>query len=115
MDIERKCDFKNITAEEIITYKFAATIKDKRARDKFIKGPLKIQLVLETIELDNYNRKNIDKKLRNKKDRKGSTSSSTSSELIGHTKQTRKRKPHFMEKKNFQFEIAASMENRTGH
>ena len=52
VDIERKCDFENITAEEIITYKFAATIRDKRARDKFIKGPLKIQLVLETIELD---------------------------------------------------------------
>ena len=36
VDIERKCDFVNITAEEIITNKFAATIKDKRARDKFI-------------------------------------------------------------------------------
>ena len=41
VDIERKCEFNNITAEEIITYKFAATIKDKKARDKFIKGPLK--------------------------------------------------------------------------
>ena len=57
VDIERKCDLNNITAEDIIPYKFAATIKDKRARDKFITGPLKIQLVLETIELDNYNRK----------------------------------------------------------
>ena len=54
--IERKCDFGNITPEEIITYKFAATNK-KRARDNFIKGPLKIQLVLDTIELDNYNLK----------------------------------------------------------
>ena len=70
VDIERKCDFGNITAEEIITYKFAATIKDKRARDKFIKGPLKIQLVLETIEFDNYNRKYGDKKTQNQKSQK---------------------------------------------
>ena len=31
VDIEINCEFNNITAEEIITYKFAATIKDKRA------------------------------------------------------------------------------------
>ena len=62
VDIERKCDFGNITAEEIITYKFASTIKDKKARDKFIRGPLKLQLVLDTIELDNYNRKYGDKR-----------------------------------------------------
>ena len=61
LDTEGKCDFGNITAEEIITYKFAATIKDKRAREKFLKGPLKIQLVLDTTELDNYNRKYGDK------------------------------------------------------
>ena len=67
VDIERKCIFNSITAEEIITYKFAATIKNNKARDKFIKGPLKIQLVLETIELDNYNRKYEDKKPTNKK------------------------------------------------
>ena len=99
LDIDRKCDFNNITAEEIITYKFAATINDKRARGKFIKGPLKLQLVLETIELDNYNRKYGDKKPKIKKARKDSTSSSTSSELIGHTNQTRKRKTQFNEKK----------------
>ena len=69
-DIERKCEFNNITAEEIFTYKFAATIKDKRAQDKFIKGPLKIQLVMETIELDNYNRKYGDKKNQNQKSQK---------------------------------------------
>ena len=67
VDIERKCDFNNITAEEIITNKFAATIKDKRARDNFLKGPLKIQLILETNELDNYNRKYRDKKPKIKK------------------------------------------------
>ena len=34
VDIERNFDFNNITAEEIIRYKFTATIKDKRAREK---------------------------------------------------------------------------------
>ena len=62
VDIERKCEFNRITPEEVITYKFAATINDKKARDKFIKGPLKLQMVLETIEQDNYNRKYGDKK-----------------------------------------------------
>ena len=100
VDIE-KYDFNNSTAKVINTYKFAAIIKDKRARDKFIKGPLKIQLVLETIELDNYNQKYGDKKPKIEKARKDSTSSSTSSELIGHTKQTRKRKTQFNEKKKF--------------
>ena len=87
VDIERKCDFGNITAEEIIAYKFASTIRDKRARDKFIKGPLKIKLVLETIELDNYKRKYGDQKTKTKKARKDSSNSSTSTELIGHTNQ----------------------------
>ena len=99
VDIERKCDFNNVTPEEIITYKFAATIKDKRARDKFVKGPLKLQLVLETIELDNYNRKYGDKIPKIKKAKRESTSSSTSSEQVGHTNQLRKRKTHFNEKR----------------
>ena len=51
VDIERKCEFGTIIPEDIITYKFAASI-NKKARDKFIKGPLKLQLILETIELD---------------------------------------------------------------
>ena len=88
VDIERKCDFGNITAEEIITYKFASTIKAKKARDKFIRGPLKLQLVLDTIELDNYNRKYGDKRPKSKKARKDSSNSSTSTELIGHTNQS---------------------------
>ena len=99
VDIERKCDFNNVTPEEIITYKFAATIKDKRARDKFMKGPLKIQLVLETIELDNYNRKYGGKKPKIKNAKRDSTSSSTSSEQVGHTNQLRRRKTHFNEKR----------------
>ena len=81
VDIERKCEFSRITPEEIITYKFAATIKDKKARDKFIIGPLKLQTVLETIEKDNYNRKYGDKKS-NKKHKK----------QIAHTHPARKRK-----------------------
>ena len=53
VDIERKCEYNSITPEEIITFKFAATIKDKKAQDNFIKGPLKLQMVFETIEQDN--------------------------------------------------------------
>ena len=101
VDIERKCDSGTITAEDIITYKFASTIKDKKARDKLIKGPLKLQLVLDTKELDNYNRKYGDKRPKSKKARKDSSNSSTSTELIGHTNQSRKRKTNFTEKKVF--------------
>ena len=62
VDIERKCELNRITPEEIITYKFAATVNVRKARDKFIKGPIKFQMVLETIEQDNYNWKYGDKK-----------------------------------------------------
>ena len=78
VDIERKCELNRITPEEIITYKFAATINDKKARDKFIKGPLELRTVLETIELDNYNRKyGGDKKPRNTKSKRTSSNSSS--------------------------------------
>ena len=89
MDIERKCEFNSITPEEIITYKFAATINDKKARDKFIKGPLKLQMVPETIEQDNYNRKYGDKKA-NKRPRKVKLESSSSEEQVAHTQPIRK-------------------------
>ena len=42
VDIERKDEFNRITPEEIITYNFTATTNDKKARDKFIKGLLKL-------------------------------------------------------------------------
>ena len=91
VDIKRKCEFNRITSEEIITYKFAATINDKKARGKFIKGPLKLQMVLETIEQDNYNRKYGDKKT-NKKHRKPPSDSSSSEEQVAYTHPERKRK-----------------------
>ena len=84
MDIERKCEFNSITPEEIITYKFAATINGKKARDNFIKGPLKLQMVFETFEQDNYNRKYGDKKT-NKKHRKLHLESSSSAEQVAYT------------------------------
>ena len=59
--MEKQCEFNSIFPEEIITYKFAATINYTKARDKFIKRPLKLQLELETIKLDNYNHKYGDK------------------------------------------------------
>ena len=98
VEIEGKCEYNFITPEEIITYKFAATIKDKKAHDKFIKGPLKLQMVLETIEQDNYNRKYGDKKT-NKKHRKLKLESSSSEEQVAHTHPTRKRKIAEMGKK----------------
>ena len=91
VDFERKCEFNSITLKEIINYKFAATINDKKARDKFIKGPLKRQMVLETIEQDNYNSKYGDKKT-NKKHRKLHLESSSSEEQVTYTHPARKRK-----------------------
>ena len=91
VDIERKGEFNRITPAENITYKFAATIKDKKAHDKFIKRPLKLQMVLESIEQDNYNRKNEEKKP-NKKHLKLPSDSSSSEEQIDHTHPPRKRK-----------------------
>ena len=99
VDIERKCEFGNITPEDIITYKFAASINDKKARDKFIKGPLKLQLVLETIELDNYNRKYGDKPSHSKRQRKNSSENTSEDEQVGYTKPAAKRKNTFAGKK----------------
>ena len=85
VDIERKCEFNRITPEEIITYKFAATINDKKARDKFMKGPLKLQTLLETVEQVNYNRKYGNKKP-NKKHRRTPSDSSSSGEQNAYTR-----------------------------
>ena len=90
VDIERKCEINRFTREVIVTYKFTATIKDKKARDKFIKGPLKLQMVLETIQQDNYNRKFGDKKP-NKKHRKLLSDSASSEEQVAYAQPARKR------------------------
>ena len=116
VDIDRKCEFNIITPEEIITYKFEATLNDKKARYKFIKGPPKLQMVLETIEQDNFNRKYGDKKP-TKKHRKAPSDSSSSEEQVAHTHPARKRKmteigkkklsnhnSHFCGKPNWSFE-----------
>ena len=63
----------------------------KKARDKVIKGPLNLQMVLETIEQDNYTRKYGDKKT-NKKHRKPPSDSSSSEEQVAYTHPARKRK-----------------------
>ena len=99
VDIERKCEFNTITPEDIITYKFAATINDKKARDKFIKGPLKLSLILETIELDNYNRKYGGKQTTSKRQRKNSSESTSDEEQVGYTKPATKKKATFTAKK----------------
>ena len=99
VDIERKCEFNTITPEDIISYKFAATINDKKARDKFIKGPLKLSLILETIELDNYNRKYGDKQTTYKRQRKNSSESTSDEEQVGYTKPATRKKATFTAKK----------------
>ena len=91
VDIERKCKFAKITPEEVIIYKFAATINDKKAREKVIKGPLKLPTVLETIEQDNCNRNYGDKKSTNKNYRRP-TDSSSNEEEIAYTHPARRRK-----------------------
>ena len=65
-----------ITPKDITTYKFSATINDTKSRDQFIKGPLKLQTVLETIELDSYNHKNGEKNPRSRKQKRISLDSS---------------------------------------
>ena len=99
VDIERKCEFITITPEDIITYKFAASINDKKARDKFIKGPLKLQQILETIELDNYNRKDGNKQSKTKRQRRNSSESTSEDEQVGYTKPATTKKATFTGKK----------------
>ena len=99
MDIERKCKFNRITTETIITYKFAATMNDKKARAKFIKGPFKIQLVLENIEIVNYNGKYGNRRSNHNR-RKQSSDSSSDGEQIAYTKQIRKMRTNDTGKKN---------------
>ena len=98
VDIERKCAFKRITPEAIITYPFAATIY-KKARENIKKGPLELRTVLETIEVDKYNRKYAEKKQKNKKQRRVSSGSSSNGEQNAFTRPARKRKLFDTDKK----------------
>ena len=82
---------ENANSTESHQKKLSRTTNDKKARDIFIKGPLKLQMVLETIEQDNYNRKYGDKKP-NKKHRKLPSDSSSSEEQVAHTQPARKLK-----------------------
>ena len=93
MDTDRKCEFNRITHEETTMYNIAATINDKKARDKVFKGPLEQRTVPETIELDNYNRKYGDRKQKYKKQRRVSSGSSSNGEQVAITSPARKQKP----------------------
>ena len=98
-----------------MTYKFAASINDKKARDKFMKGPLKLQLILETIELDNYNRKYGEKRTKFKRRRKNSSESTSEDEQVGYTKPVTKKKVTFTSKKKLPNEIVIFVGRPTGH
>ena len=101
----RKYEFNRITTEKIITYEIAATIKDTKTRDKFINGLLKLQLVLENIELDDYNRKYGDTKF---KIRKKENRQPTQSQYGRRDRMTPTRRSKI-------FETAKFAENHTGH
>ena len=115
VDTERKCEFNTITPEDIITCEFAESINDKKARDKFIKGSLKLQLILETIELDNYNRKHGDKQSKTKKQRSNSSESTCEDEQVRYTKPATEKKATFTGKKKLPRETAISAERSIGH
>ena len=114
VDIERRCEVNTITPDDIITYKFAASINDKKARDNIIKGPLKLQLTLETIELDNYNRKYGDKQSKTKRQRRNSSESTSEDEQVRYTKPATKKKPRLRVRRKLPREIAISAERPTG-
>ena len=59
------------------------------------KGPLKLQIILETIELDNYNRKYVDKQTKFKRQRKNFSESTSEDEQVGYTKTETKKKAIF--------------------
>ena len=116
VDIERKCEFNTITPEDIITYKFAASINDKEARDKFIKGPLKLHLLLETIELDNYNCKCGDKQTKYKRRRKNSPESTSKDKQVGYTNSAPEKKATFtIKNRKSRNETAISAGSQIGH
>ena len=89
-----------LTHEEMITYKFTASINDEKARDKFIKRPLKLQLVLETIELGNFSCKYRDETSKQNKHRRQPLHNSSDRDRIAFTKQIRKRRTSDTDKKN---------------
>ena len=114
VDIERKCEFGNITPEDIITYKFAASINDKKARDKFIKGPLKLQLVLETIELDNYNYTGTSHHIPRDNERTLQKIHPKTNKS-GTPNRQRNEKTHSPVRRRIQNKTAISAESQTGH
>ena len=70
-------------------------LQQESPRDNFIKDPLKLQLTLETIELDNYNRKYGDKQAKPKRQRRNSCESTSEDEQVGYTKPATKKKATF--------------------
>ena len=99
VDIERNSEFITISSEDIIIYKLAAPTNDKKARYKFIKSSLNLQLILETIESDNYNRNYGDKQTKSKRQQKNSPESTSEDQKVGYTKPGPKKKALFTNKK----------------
>ena len=82
--------------------------------DNIINGPLKLQVVLETIEVGNYNRKYGDKESKQKKPKRPSSDSSLDGEQIAYTKQAWKKKDDTDKRKQSR-RSCLTAGNQTGH
>ena len=80
-----------------------------------MKGPLQLRNVLETIELDNYNRKYRDKIQRNKKQRRVSSVSSSKENKLPLPGQHGSEDRSTPTRRSRQSGIAIFAENQTGH
>ena len=61
IEIEKECNFENITAEELLISKFMTAITDKKLRDKLMKEKkLKVKKTIKMIKQNIYEKKNIE-------------------------------------------------------
>ena len=79
--------------------KICSLYQRQKSPRKFIKGPPNLQLILETIELGNYNRKYGDKQSKTKRQGRNSSESTSKDEQVGYTKPATKKKAAFTGKK----------------
>ena len=69
LDVERKCRFEKITAEELIIAKFRSLIKEKDLKEKLEKATQKIPDFVKILHEDSQERKYEKKKQRSKQNR----------------------------------------------
>ena len=69
LDVERKCRFEKITAEELIIAKFRSLIKEKDLKEKLEKATQKIPDFVKILQEDTQERKYEKKKQKSKQNR----------------------------------------------